>query len=338
MRLNLKVIFLTFCHLVILNSIIGSNLAIYLSTQYAYFVPLLLGGVTIILFLLLPTPHSSYISKILKGHFLRFVLAIYLFLSTLVILYVVFKILAMKVYLMTPTYLLIIVSLFFIFLLGKMSLKNILSVKIIVYILVLFSTTIMFADTNEFNFRLLLPIDFHLDNHVKLLSLGFIYLDSLLYLFIPLNDKQVLSKWNFIIGTLLGSILSSWFIIYSYASLDYKFFIDLPFPSMYRYRIYAGPKYLEHLDIFFDFFVCAFFILKVTFNLELFRVYLKIKNSFFYRLILTIIIGLIVAFAFYHTDNNLIYTFYPCALLSAISFIIYAGLWRYHLYGKKTSP
>ena len=60
MRLNLKVIFLTFCHLVILNSIIGSNLAIYLSTQYAYFVPLLLGGVTIILFLLLVFGYSYY--------------------------------------------------------------------------------------------------------------------------------------------------------------------------------------------------------------------------------------------------------------------------------------
>lgn len=337
MKLNIKVIFLTFCHLVILNSIIGSNLAIYLSTQYAYFVPLILGGITIILLLLLPSLHPSYISKILKGHFLRFVLAIYLILSTLLILYVVFKILAMKVYLMTPPYLLIIVSLFFIFLLGKSSLKNIISVKIIVYILVLFSTTIMFADTNEFNFRLLLPLDFYLEKPLKLLSLGFIYLDCLLYLFIPLNNKQVISKWNFIIGTLLGSILSSWFIIYSYASLDYHFFIDLPFPSMYRYRIYAGPKYLEHLDIFFDFFVCAFFILKVTFNLELFRVYLKIKNSFFYRLILTTIIGVIVVLAFYHTDNNLIYNFYPSVLLSILSFIIYLGLWRSHLYGKETS-
>ncbi len=334
MKLNLKIIFLTFCHLVILNSIIGSNLAMYLSPQYAYLVPLMLGGITILLFIILPKFQSSYISNILKHNFLRLIIALYSILSTILILYVVFKIIAIKIYFMTPTYLLIILSLFFIFLLCKLNLKQLVSLKILVYVLVLLSTLIMFADTNEFDFRLLLPLRIKLDKPYRLLVSSFLYLDSILYLLIPLQNKIVISKFNFVIGTALGSILSAWFIIYSYASLNYKFFIDLPFPAMYRYRIYAGPKYLEHLDVFFDFFVCAFFILKSAFNLELFRVYLKAKNTYFFRLIIAIFIAIITIWAFYHTDNSLDYIFYPCAILSALSIIIYLGLWRYRKHEK----
>lgn len=337
MKLNLKIIFLTFCHLVILNSIIGSNLAIYLSPEYAYIVPLLIGLIFVILFMIIPRFETSYISNILKGKFLRFIIVIYSFLSTILILYITFKILAIKTYFMTPTFLLIIISLFFIFLLGRLSLKYIISVKILVYVLVLISTLIMFSDTNEFDFRLLLPFKFYLDKPYRLLAIFWIFFDSLLYFFIPLQDKKVLSKWNFVIGTIIASILSSWFIVYSYASLDYKFFIDLPYPALYRYRIYTGPKYLEHLDVFFNFFVCAFFILKSTFNLELCRIYLKVKNRYFYRLFIATLLGVITILAFYNTDNNLIYIYYPSLVLSGLSTIIYFGLWRYKEHGKKSS-
>lgn len=337
MKLNLKVIFLSFCNLVILNSMIGSNLAIRLSPAYAYFIPLIIGGISVILLIFIPKINNDSISKILKGKIFRFIIVIYLFLSTIFILYTAFKLLAFKLYFITPIYLLIIVSLFFIFLLGKLNLKTIISVNTLIYILIIGSTFLMFADTNKNDFRLLLPFKFYLNSPLRLLALIGIFLDSILYLFVPLTNNQTISKWNFVIGNILGSLLSSWFIIYSYTSLNYQFFIDLPFPALYRYRIYAGPRYLEHLDVFFDFFVCSYFILKATFNLELFRIYFKAKNNFFFRLGTIVLIGIAVLFAFYHTSNEHIYMFYPMIVLSSLMIIIYFGLWRYRNHERNSS-
>ena len=60
MKLNLKVVFLSCCNLLFLNCMVTSNIAMKLYPESAYFVPLILGIITCLIYLLVPKLIENY--------------------------------------------------------------------------------------------------------------------------------------------------------------------------------------------------------------------------------------------------------------------------------------
>lgn len=336
MKLNLKVVFLSCCNLLFLNCMVTSNIAMKLYPESAYFVPLILGIITCLIYLLVPKLIENYQSAILKGYLTRILLLIYLLVSTIIIIYITFRILSYHFYFITPCYLLITITLFFVMLFGFITMKNLESITLICYITLFALTIFVIANVYNKDFRLLLPITFKFDKPYLLLGLLGLMLDNILLIFIPTETKPT-SKYSLILGTIIAVIFSSWYVLDSYTFVNFQYYEGLDFPALYRYKLYYGPKYIEHLDNFLCLSICSYMFLKTLFNLELFRIYLKAKNNIFYRFFISLSIGVICIFMMYNINFKFLY-FYPIILfLSVLIILIIVSLWRYKHHERTTS-
>jgi len=328
MKLNFKVIFLSFFNIVFLNIIIISNIAISFFPHTAYFIPFFLFIISAIIYMLIPDVKNNFVSKVLKGKFTRINISIYLYTSSVFLLYVTYRIISFYFYFITPTYLLIIVSLFFIMIIGFVTIKNILSLTIIHYFLIFILTFFVIFNNDLKDFRLILPLSFKFEKGYRILGLVGMYLDNVMLLFVPIKESPV-SKWNFIIGAALGALFTSWFILDSYTFLSYKFFENLDFPALYRYKLYTGPHYIEHLDNFLNLFICSYMLSKVLFNFELFRIYIKKKNSIYYRFVIFLITSFILIALYYFIPFKSTILYVISIILTVLITIVILSLRRY---------
>lgn len=326
MKFSIKIILLTFINTMFLNNLITSNVLIYLFPRNAYIVSLMFGIFTTLFYLLLP--NTSYQSEVLNNIFQKLLLIFYLSISTLLLLLVLFKILSLNFFLLTPTFLIITLFMFFIMLTGKVNIKIIVNIMIIIYLILMFSSQIHIINTNNRDFRLLLPLSFDLKKSYLSLFLICYSLDNLLFLIIPKITNQNISKYNYVIGTLLGTIISTWFIMDNYLFVDYHYFLDELFPSLLRFKFYTGPKYIEHLNVFLGIYIISYVFIKVLFNLELFRTLIKKKNTLNYRCLITLIITAILITAFYYIDFNYNLIIMTSIILSILMLLFYFSLWR----------
>lgn len=326
MKISIKIILLTFINTMFLNNLITSNILIYLFPKNAYLISLLLGLLCSLFFLFLPS--TSYQSEVLNNLFQKLLLIFYLSISTLLLLLILFKILSLNFFLLTPTFLIITLFMFFIMLTGKVNIKIIVNMMIIIYLILMFSSQIHIINTNNRDFRLLLPLSFNLKKSYLSLVCICYFLDNLLFLIIPKITNQNVSKYNYVIGTIIGTIISSWFIIDNYAFVNYHYFLDELFPSLLRFKFYTGPKYIEHLHVFLGIYIISYVFIKVLFNLEIFRTLIKKKNTLNYRFITSSIITTILILLFYYLDFSYKLMITTSIILSILILLFYFSLWR----------
>lgn len=315
---------MTFFNILFLNLLLTSNLAIHFFPKNAYLIPLLLGLIAIFLYLLLPKLKQNFQNSFMKSN-LRVILLFYLYFSTLLLLYVSFQIFSHFFYFITPTYLLIIVMMFFLFI-TKISFKPLFSLLIIHYVVIFLLMLIILANFSHKDFYLL-DFSFSFSKPYLILGLISLSLDNILLIFVP--TKKTINKFNFIIGIFLGSLFSCWFILDNYTFVNFKFFYDLDFPSLYRYKIYIGPKYIEHLDNFLNLFLSFYIFLKALFNMELFRIYSLKKNNYIFRFILFTSFALILIILYYMIPFKISYCFIPVVILSLVLVFLMFSLWRF---------
>lgn len=328
MKLSIKVILLTFINTMFLNCIITSNILIYLFPRNAYIMSLLLGLFTSLLYIVLPLKRPNCQNKVLNNNFTRIILIIYLILSTVLLTLTSTKILSDYFFFLTPTFLIITILLFFVAC-SIVNVRTIMNIMLLLFVILLITSHAHFLNTNYRDFRLLTPLSFHFDKPYLALPLLFTYLDNILFFTIPSVTSTPPSKWNYVIGTLIGSLLSTWFIMDNYLFLDYHFFDNMLFPSLFRYRLYTGPKYIEHLDIFLCIYICAYIFIKLLFNLEILRQVFKRKNTLFFRLTTTTFLGVIITFLFYNYVLNQTFIIVTSLILTTTILIFYFTLWRY---------
>lgn len=329
MKLSVKVILITFINTMFLNCIITSNVLMHLFPRNAYIISFLLGIFVTLLYLIIPTKNTNFQSKVLNSKFTRIILIFYIIISTVLITLSSIKILSDYFFFLTPTFLIIAVLLFFVALVGSVNIHSIMNIMLILFVILLITSQIHFLNTNTRDFRLLLPISFYFKKPYLALVLLFPFLDNLLFFTIPSVTSNPPSKWNFVIGSLIGSMLSTWFIMDNYLFLDYRFFDNMLFPSLFRYRLYTGPKYFEHLDIFLCIYICSYIFIKLTLNLEILRQLFKKQNTFIYRLGTCLFLGAIITFLFYNYVLNHSFIIITSLISTILILIFYFTIWRY---------
>lgn len=324
MKLNIKIILLTFINTMFLNNLITSNILIHYFPKNAYLISLFLGLTSSSFYLLLKK--TNYQKEVLNSVFKRILLIIYIVISTIMILLLLFKLLSINYFYLTPVFLLIIIFMFFIVLSSKVNIKIIMNMMIISYVILMFFSQIHIINTNNRDFLLIKNISLNLNKSYLSLFLICFYLDNLLFLITPPITNKEVSKYSYFIGSIIGTIISTWFIIDNYLFVNYKYFIDELFPSFLRFKFYMGPKYIEHLDVFLCIYLVSYVFIKVLFNLELFRTLIRKKNTFNYRLIITTIISLSLILLINNINLSFKLLLYSSLLLTVILIIFYLSL------------
>lgn len=328
MKLHLKYILIMTLNLVFLSNFILSNYIMKIYSNNSVFVFILVSLFSLILLLFLPNSFKHIIKSFLSCKLIKIIISIYIIISTLLISYVLFNILSIRFFFVTPTFLLIIIFSYFLILGLIPKLSTIINTTFIISIILLVLALIPFINFNSRDFRLLLRLDFFNINNFSFIFLLCFIFDNFLFLFIPEKQNNKINKYDIIISTVIGVIISLWFIIDNYTFLDYSFFKDMNFPSLYRYKLYYGPKYIEHFDNFLNIFLCCYLYLKCLINGKLLRVTLKIKNNFIFSLMYSIILCVINIFIYYTYLFKIDYIYIPCIILFISISCIYIFLFR----------
>lgn len=333
MKLNLKIIIISTINIIILNNVIGSNYFITIFNNTSFIFPLIIGTISILMVLLIPPLSKNIYTKILKSKIFRFIISTYIFVLLLSIFLTSFYIISERFFFLTPTYLIVAFSMFFIFISLKANCKTIINILLVVSIFIILISSFHLFNSYPTDYKLL---SFNFDNlstsYKALITIPYV-LDIIILLIIPINLNKV-SKKDLIISIIIGSTISSLLIMENFTYITYTFYQGINFPSLYRFRLYSGPKYIEHFDNFLSLIISLFIISKAIFYLELFRIFLHIKKTITYRLFISIFLGLITCLLFYNiTFSNNIVTIFSI-ILTILLFIIYLSLWRYRTNGK----
>lgn len=274
----------------LLTSIFSSNIAMHLYPRNAFFIPLIVGVGVIILAFFLPSSPSSYFARIMKNPFFRIILIVYLIISTIFFLTIGLMVLSNNFYFTTPSYILIMLVGASIVFLTLSPLSSFLNVALIVLVSVAVINILQIVNVNTRDISIMLPLSFQIPKIYQLVALICYFFDLLIFYFLSYPKNTAMNKKTFILSTIITIIISTWFILDNYTYFSYQFFQGLDFPSLYRFKIYIGPKYLEHFDILIAINVTSFLVIKGTLNISLLRSALGIKPKFGRTLILTALI------------------------------------------------
>lgn len=310
----------------LLTSIFSSNLAMNLYPRNAFFIPLIIGTVVILLAFFLPSSPSSYFSRVMKRPFFRIVLAIYLLISTIFFLTICLMILKSNFYFTTPSYILIVLAGACVVFLTLSPLASFLNVALTVLVVVAFINGLQIVNVNTRDVSLLLPLNFKIPKVYQLLMFLCYFFDILIFYFLNFPKNSAMNKKTFILSTIITTIISTWFILDNYTYFSYQFFQGLDFPSLYRFKIYIGPKYLEHFDILLAINVTTFMIIKGGLNTSLLRSTLGIKPKFGRTLIITTIICALTWLGLTYLPPRTTSLIIPSWIMSGLILIIYVYL------------
>lgn len=332
MKINLKVFIINTIHTIFIFSFISAHMAIFLYPKNAFFIPLIVGIICTLLILLLPNFKTFLLPHFIEKPIFKIIVIAYLAFSTCYFLLICFTILSEIFYLRTPIYLLAILLVFFVGINLRCSMKTLLNITLIIFILIIFSNFFIFFNMDERDFGLILPLDFRFPSlHQLFLFIGY-FLDGFLFYFVPYPKKESINKSTLLLSVITACIISAFFIFDNYTFLTYEFFENINFPALYRYKIYSGPKYIEHFDSILSFKLSFFMITKATFNLQLLRIFLKQKNTFSYQFFVSFILGLIIVILFYAFPSLIHYLQIPSIILTTLSLLLYFSLLRCRKY------
>ena len=328
MRINLKIIIISTINIIMLNNIIGSNYLMDTFNNNSFLFPLIIGVLSILLILLVPKLSKKTYSSILKSTFIRFIISLFLFLFIITLLLFSFYIISERFFYLTPTYLIIAFTMFFIFLSLKSFYKTISNILLFSSIIIILISSFHLFNFYPYDFNLIKLDTSFISTSYKSLFMIVYTIEIIIFLFIPSSFSKVAKK-DLIISIIVGSIISSLLILENYLFVSSTFYEGINFPSLYRFKLYSGPKYIEHFDNFLSLIISIFIISKTIFYLELLRIFLHIKKKISYRLISTLFMSVILTFLFYHiTYSSYVLSIFSI-ILSSLILLIYLSLWRF---------
>lgn len=326
MRIHPKYILIMSLNLIFLNSFICSNYIMNVNIKNSIIIFIFIYIIGFILLMILPKNFTYTMKKVILNKYFRTTLVIYILLSTLLICYVLFNIISIRFFFITPTFLLIIFFCYFLMIGFIVNLRTIINTTFVISIILIILGIIPFINFNTRDFNLLLRLDYNLDYiYVSFFIICFIF-DNLLFLLIPSKDN--INKKDIMISTLISFIVSLWFIVDNYTYLDYSFFTSMNYPGLYRYKLYFGPKYIEHFDNFLNIFLICYIYLKCLINGKILKVLCKVKNNFNFSVIYSLIISIITIILFYSHLFKISNIYIPLIILTFLILNFYYFLIR----------
>lgn len=328
MKLHPKYILIMSLNIIFLFSFIFSNYLIKIYSNKVIFIFIIIFIISLLLFILLPKSFPHILKNIYNSKFIRYILIGYVIGSSLLIGYVLFNIISIRFFFVTPTFLIMIMFSYFIIIGLIFSLKSIINTTFFISIILLFLVLIPFISTSNRDINLLHRLDFKYSYNLSFIFVTLIPLDNLLFLLIP-NKKNIINKYDLLISCVIGLTISGWFIIDNFTFIDYSFFKDMNFGSLYRYKLYYGPKYIEHFDNFLNIILCCYLYLKCLINGKLLKSLLFIKNNVISSIGFSIVFLIFNIYIYYSFIFKIDYVLIPLIPLSILLLIIYIFIiWR----------
>ena len=324
MKLNLKLVLIYSLNIILLNNLVLSNYLMNSFNINSIYIILIMGIISIIFILILPKDLNKIVTSLKFNKTFKIILGIYLLFMTIFTLAIITYHISERFFYLTPTFLIILFMLYFIFLLLKIDLKQLSNILLLSFIIILVISSFHLFNKANCDLYFLKDINFSLDNfHLVLLLSSFLF-DGLIFLIISNYTSDTISKKDIIISIIIGSIFSSLFILQSYSYITPDYYNSMNYPVLYRFRIYFGPKYIEHFDNFLLLVISFFIISKSTIYLELFRISFNFKKTIYFRLIIFILLCLILSFLFYNFGYNIEHLKIPLIIISILLYIIYS--------------
>lgn len=323
MKLNIKFILLFSINLILMNNLILSNYIMNLYPESGYLIHIILGIISVILVLFLPNNLVNIKEKILNNKYCKFFISITLLFIIIITISISIYHISERFFYLTPTFLIVLFIMYFIFLILKADINNLLNITLLSFIFIIIISSFHLFSKTRLDANFIKPFSFIFKNPLIIFSFIGFYLEGLIYI-IPLNTKNLaIRKLDIIISIIIGSIISSFLLLQNTLYLTPSFFNDLNYPALYRFRLYFGPKYIEHFDNFLLLIISLFIIPKISLYLDLLRVTLNIKKSVYYRLGVFIFFSFISIFIFYNFGYNIKYLFIPNIIFTILTFIFY---------------
>lgn len=268
------------------SSLSISNMMIQNHPHIAFLIPLLILPIILLFSFLKPINLKLIFNNII----LKSLLLLYLMISSYILIINYLKITNNYFYNLTPPLVILIIILLLTIYISTYGIKNIIFVGTFVGFVTFILYFFTLFDFNNYDFNLISKIDFKLNNPFNLFNYLFIYLDILI---LPLFVKVKSKSKNFILIYILSCLINCLLILINYLYFDSNFFISSSFPYISKFLTSTNNILFEHLDITYLIIITFFIVFKLSINIEISRILLKIKKTSLKQLLIPIILLLI---------------------------------------------
>lgn len=240
------------------------------------------------------------LKKILNSFNSRMLLLTYMVSSSFIYIIAYLKVTNDFFYQLTSPFIIIIIILLASVFFSTYGIKNIINVGFILFFLATIISSLTIINSTKYDLHLLGDFSIEINQFLPLIGYLFVYFDSLILPFF-LNTKTRVKK-NYLIISIIAVILNSLFIFQNYLFFDSNYFIEGRYPYILRYLTFANNRYFEHFDIIYLIFITIYIFIRLSINIEIFRITLKIKRNnylvFIFPIILVILSYLISMISF----------------------------------------
>lgn len=246
-------------YFLLLNHLIITNFP-----KIAFLIPLFIGTLTIILFLILPKKNIFLNNKIIKT-----ILSIYLYLSSALYIIICSYIITHYFFTNMPYLQSSIILILIILLFSSFKNKYVYDVSSFAFLILIFVNLIVIFNTSFFKTDLIynISLSFNFSNYSLLYIISFLYLflDPIITYFIQ-NDISI--KKNIIISTIISSLFSSITIFINYLYFGYQYLKLSLFPGFNALITFIGPEFIDHFTILILIDVLCWCVLKCAYNIS----------------------------------------------------------------------
>ena len=321
---NLNLILYLTLSSVFFNFILLNNVSITYFPSIAFLIPLIMGVLSILLFIFLPKQKNEFIKHNTFVKLISFLY--YIGLNILLLLLCTY---VLNYYFYPKTNFLLLSTLFslVILLISLYKTKHIYDISFTIFLFIFISNFILLFNTSYGDFDLLFNIRINTLFNNKwflLLSLLFIQLDPICFYLNNIIEEKSNMRKSIIISTIISSAISCMTILINYLYYSSSYLSEAIFPSFSFISCLLGPEFLDYFTIIILINTLTYCLLKSSLNISL------ISSNYYSKSIINIIT---IAFVLFIT--NLIYQYeflsfyqfkYLGITLSLILLIIYIWL------------
>ncbi len=220
----------------------------------AWMIPLIVLPIAIILILFYKPLTKAQKVKLKSNKLFRTIFIIYAFLSIVILIFYSSVIISTWFYDKTSIYVFIIASSLLIAGLSLFTNNTLIKTGIILSVSFIATIAITIETVLRHDFSLLLPIDypnmeFVASNIFSILILLMILLDGFIYVLCDENFQKPLSRKVLIYSVLFIAFHVIIQIVDNYVMFNYQYFDNIFLPSIQRYFMHGGKRYIDHFDI-----------------------------------------------------------------------------------------
>lgn len=238
---------------------------------YLLILPLILIGA------LLAKSHKHIIKIILSNNFLRFLLTLYLLISSFIFLIAYLKVTNDFYYRLTSpliiTIILIITSLIF----SSYGINNIINIGFVSFIILILLSSITLLNKTDYDTNLLNTTNFQIDNTYYLIGYLFIFFDVIIVSIF--SHRKTNLKKSYIFVGIIACFINTFLIFENYLLFNFQYFIEGRYPYIVKYLAFTKNRYFEHFDLFYLIFVSVYLLFRLSINFEILRINSKFRRN-----------------------------------------------------------